>query len=101
LEKLKYEKLFHIIYIYNPQEISPPITSFLVASGHTESWELGHPGLLTPCYRNGVPNGEHGPMDPTKKSTFDFLQRFFKEITTVFPDKYVHIGGDEVNLECW
>ena len=69
--------------------------------GHTESWELGQPGLLTPCYRNGVPNGEHGPMDPTKRSVFDFLHRFFKEVTTVFPDKYVHVGGDEVNLDCW
>lgn len=69
--------------------------------GHTESWEPGNPGILTPCYHNGSPNGEFGPMDPTKKSVFDFLHKFFKEVTTVFPDKYLHIGGDEVRLDCW
>jgi len=69
--------------------------------GHTESWEPGNPGLLTPCYHSGAPNGEYGPMDPTKKSVFDFLHKFFKEVTTVFPDKYLHIGGDEVTLDCW
>ena len=69
--------------------------------GHTESWEPGNPGLLTPCYHNGAPTGQYGPMDPTKRSVFDFLHRFFKEVTTVFPDKYLHIGGDEVSLDCW
>ena len=69
--------------------------------GHTESWEPGNPGILTPCYHNGAPTGEYGPMDPTKRSVFDFLHKFFKEVTTVFPDKYLHIGGDEVHLDCW
>ena len=47
--------------------------------GHTESWEPGHPGLLTPCYHSGAPNGLYGPMDPTKNSVFDFLQRSFEQ----------------------
>ena len=69
--------------------------------GHTESWELGQPGLLAKCYHGGKPNGQFGPLDPTKDSLYPFIQKFFKEITTVFPDDFLHVGGDEVDLECW
>lgn len=75
-----------------------------VFAGHTQSWEKGQPGLLTQCYD---PWGEHplpntyGPMDPTKASVFEFLAELYGEIAEVFPDKMVHIGGDEVNLKCW
>ncbi|KAJ3648008.1 hypothetical protein Zmor_019845 [Zophobas morio] len=69
--------------------------------GHTSSWGASHPELLTACYSNNEPNGNFGPMDPTKNSTYDFVTQLFTEIVDVFPDNYFHIGGDEVDFTCW
>jgi hexosaminidase len=40
-------------------------------------------------------------MDPTKESTYTFLDSFFKEMSELFPDPYFHIGGDEVEGSQW
>lgn len=40
-------------------------------------------------------------MDPTKEFVFSFLSEFYGEIKSVFPEKYVHLGGDEVPFDCW
>ncbi|XP_072167087.1 beta-hexosaminidase subunit alpha-like isoform X1 [Diadema setosum] len=68
--------------------------------GHTQSW-VSIPNLLTPCYNEKGPTGQYGPVDPTVDSNYDFLKTFFTEVTDLFPDKYVHMGGDEVNFACW
>lgn len=67
--------------------------------GHTRSWGVSHPELLVAC--SGKYSGKLGPMDPTAKTTYTFLERLFGEIVTVFPEKYIHLGGDEVDFECW
>jgi hexosaminidase len=69
--------------------------------GFTSSWGLSHPELLTPCYSNDQPNGQLGPMDPTKNSTYTFLTNFYKEVIDVFPDSYIHVGGDTIDFSCW
>ncbi|XP_017771658.1 PREDICTED: beta-hexosaminidase subunit beta-like [Nicrophorus vespilloides] len=70
--------------------------------GHTRSWGEGIKDILTPCYdTNGKATGKYGPMNPASKKLFKFLRELFKEIRDVFPDSYLHLGGDEVEFECW
>ncbi|XP_073328607.1 beta-hexosaminidase subunit alpha isoform X2 [Pagrus major] len=69
--------------------------------GHTKSWGKGQPDLLTPCYRGGTPSGTFGPVNPALPSTYRFMARLFKEVSSVFPDSYIHLGGDEVDFYCW
>ncbi len=72
------------------------------SAGHTASWGKAYPELLTECYDDqGKLTGELGPMDPTRNSTYNLLWLLFREAAQVFPDSYLHLGGDEVPFDCW
>lgn len=72
--------------------------------GHSTSWLPGYPNLASKpgpfqiVHDKGDPTGV---MDPTKDSTYSFLDSFFGEMTKLFPDEYFHIGGDEVSAKEW
>jgi N-acetyl-beta-hexosaminidase len=73
---------------------------FLTA-GHSSSWK-GQPQLLTECYdSSGKLMEGKGPMNPTRNETFEVLGRLFTELSQVFPDAHLHVGGDEVLFDCW
>ena len=40
-------------------------------------------------------------LNPTKESTYEFLENLFSEIAPLFPDQYFHIGGDENEGKHW
>lgn len=67
--------------------------------GHTRSWGISHPEILTSC--GGEYEGKLGPINPIVNETYDFMRKLLKEVGEVFPDQYIHLGGDEVGFECW
>ncbi len=70
--------------------------------GHTRSWYLGYPELSSGAGPYTSEGGGIDPiMDPTRESTYKFLQKFIGEIAKLFPDAYFHIGGDEVDGKQW
>lgn len=67
--------------------------------GHTGSWFVGMPELASGSGPYSIDRrwGVFAPtMDPTKESTYRFLDGFIGEMGPLFPDRYWHIGGDEV-----
>lgn len=74
----------------------------VLCSGHTQSWGKGHPELLADCYgEDGRRKGRKGPLDPTRRGTYTLLRGLLQELAAVFPDRYLHLGGDEVSFSCW
>ncbi len=72
--------------------------------GHTAAWFVGHPELASgpgPYELDTAIIGIQPAMDPTREEVYEFLKQFFGEMTTLFPDKYLHIGGDEVVPTQW
>jgi len=92
--------------------------------GHTTSWLAGHPELAAapgpyqPGPRFKMTNTDGKPMglmdimkmittaptpsfDPSKESTYLFLDKFFGEMAALFPSPYIHIGADENNGVAW
>ena len=72
--------------------------------GHSTSWFAGYPelGSMPGPYKADRTFGVHDEaMDPTKESTYAFLDSFLGEMAALFPDRYMHIGGDESNGKQW
>ena len=40
-------------------------------------------------------------VNPAREETYAFLEAFFQEMAALFPDTYIHIGGDENNGKQW
>ena len=72
--------------------------------GHSTAWFVGYPELASAPGPYSIERkwGIFDPaMDPTKESTYKFLDSFIGEMAQLFPDQFFHIGGDEVNGKQW
>lgn len=71
--------------------------------GHTTSWVWAYPewgaGHLA---ESSTGFGVHEAcLDPTKPEVLEAIKLVFTELAEVFPDSYIHLGGDEVNSAWW
>ena len=62
--------------------------------GHAASWCVGYPEL---CPQTNCTS----PLDPSNELTFTVIETLMRELTSVAPDTFYHVGGDEVNTDCW
>jgi len=72
--------------------------------GHATSWLVGYPELASAPgpYVVETRFGIQDPtFDPTNEAVYELLDGVFGEMATLFPDPYVHIGGDEVTGTHW
>ncbi len=72
--------------------------------GHATSWFVGYPELASGKGPYAIERkwGVFDPaMNPTEERTYKFLDEFIGEMAHLFPDRYFHVGGDEVNGQEW
>jgi hypothetical protein len=78
---------------------------------HTASWGRGVPQALANCSwlrpldlsqaTNPFKQLDLLALDPSHPHTTALVQEVFEEIAELFPDEYVHVGGDEIDFRCW
>ena len=72
--------------------------------GHSTAWLVAYPELASVRAPTGI-RREFGisdyALDPTREETYRFIERFLGEMVTIFPDTYLHIGGDETVSPDW
>lgn len=72
--------------------------------GHSTSWLAAHPewgvgaAPVAPSRRFGV---HENALDVTNVAVIAALDTLLGEVVQVFPDRYLHIGGDEVHPAVW
>lgn len=72
--------------------------------GHATSWVVSHPEIASgpgPYKIERQPGIFDPTLDPTNEKTYKLLEIFFREMSQLFPDAYMHIGGDENEGKQW
>ena len=72
--------------------------------GHATSWLVSHPEIASgpgPYTIERRPGIFDPTLDPTNEKTYKLLKKFFAEMSALFPDAYMHIGGDENEGKQW
>ena len=72
---------------------------------HTASWGRAFPKMLANCTAVGSWSDmkllDKFALDPTAPETRRIVKDVLKGVAALFPDEYIHLGGDEVDVKCW
>ncbi len=92
-EVVKYAAARHITVV---PEIEMPGHSTAALEAYPQFSCTGGPFAMP--LTGGIFNGIYNPAN---EETFKFLDDVLTEVFQLFPDKYIHLGGDEVPKETW
>ena len=71
--------------------------------GHSKSVAVSYPEIL--CDGNDTTKSAQGVSNNVwcagRDQNFEMLDTIIGEVAAIFPMKYIHIGGDEVNFNAW
>ena len=111
VEKLRIEKGDTLYGGFYTQDDIKEVVSYASVRGIDVIPEVDMPGHMLAAvgnYEGLACNDKVGwgttfssPMCPGKDKAIDFCKDVYKEIFDLFPYKYVHIGGDEVDKTNW
>lgn len=66
--------------------------------GHNYETRAAYPELACSLKDGGADKWE---LCPGKESTYTFLEKVLAEVFEMFPNEYIHIGGDEAGKDNW
>ena len=78
---------------------------------HTASWRHGAPEAVANCdwllprdrsqADNPFKRLDLVALDPSRVETLTLVEEIMTEVLAIFPDDFVHVGGDEIDFRCW
>lgn len=83
------------------------------SSGHTGSWAAAHPDVVTCANMFWLPGGPDswstrlasepgtGQLNPLHPKTYHLLHDIYSDLASLFPDRFLHAGADEIAPSCW
>ncbi|TWB09732.1 glucose/galactose MFS transporter [Gluconacetobacter diazotrophicus] len=69
--------------------------------GHALAILLAYPALAAQPVDPAMPDPDDAALNPTLDATLHFVTQLYGEMGRLFPDRYFHAGGDEVQAEQW
>jgi len=70
---------------------------------HALSWGAAYPSLIINCTvaakRFGAPS-DVPTLDPSRQETYTLIETLLTEVAQIFPDRFLHVGGDGVRCVC-
>ena len=73
---------------------------------HTASWSGAHPDIVVRCRTRAARDADvhkaqdKDTLDLSKEETFIVVKRVLISLSSMFPAQHLHLGGDEVDLQC-
>jgi hexosaminidase len=68
--------------------------------GHAASWDIFGINITANC-PSFYGNINNVPLNPANDAVYPVVKKVIDTVKSIFPDRYVHVGADELVKACW